>query len=136
MTQDAVQNLETARRYLAAIERGDEPHCVGQFLHPQIVAEELPNRISPHGARRERAAMLEGVERGRELLRSQSYEITSEIAAGNRVVLEVVWRGMLARSLGDQLAAGTTLRARLAIFLEFRDGQIVAQRNYDCYDPC
>jgi ketosteroid isomerase-like protein len=26
------------------------------------------------------------------------------------------------------------LRAHLGVFLEFRDGRIVAQRNYDCYE--
>ena len=31
--------------------------------------------------------------------------------------------------------AGQTLRARFAIFLEFRDGRIARQRNYDCFDP-
>ena len=25
--------------------------------------------------------------------------------------------------------------ARFAIFLDFRDGRIVRQRNYDCFDP-
>jgi ketosteroid isomerase-like protein len=27
------------------------------------------------------------------------------------------------------------MRAHIAAFLEFRDGKIVAQRNYDCYEP-
>jgi ketosteroid isomerase-like protein len=27
------------------------------------------------------------------------------------------------------------MRAHIAAFLEFRDGRIVAQRNYDCYEP-
>jgi len=26
------------------------------------------------------------------------------------------------------------LRAHIAAFLEFRDGRIIAQRNYDCYE--
>lgn len=31
--------------------------------------------------------------------------------------------------------AGQVLRARFGVFLDFRDGRIVRQRNYDCFDP-
>jgi ketosteroid isomerase-like protein len=134
MSQEESRHLDLAQRYLAALERGAGSEEIGQFLHPDIVAEELPNRLAPGGVRRDRAAMLEGVERGRQLLAGQSYEITGAVASGDRVALEVRWWGTLAAEFG-QLAAGTTLRARLAVFLEFRDGRIVAQRNYDCYEP-
>jgi hypothetical protein len=33
------------------------------------------------------------------------------------------------------LAPGTGMKASIATFLMFRDGRIVAQRNYDCYPP-
>ena len=33
------------------------------------------------------------------------------------------------------LAAGSEMRAFVAMFLTFRDGEIVSQRNYDCYLP-
>ncbi|WP_328841277.1 hypothetical protein [Streptomyces europaeiscabiei] len=55
------------------------------------------------------------------------------VAADAQVALEVTWSGTLAVSLGD-LTAGQVLRARIAAFLEFRDGKIIAQRNYDCYE--
>ena len=35
----------------------------------------------------------------------------------------------------DVASKGTTMRARFAIFFEFRNGQIARQRNYDCFDP-
>jgi ketosteroid isomerase-like protein len=35
----------------------------------------------------------------------------------------------------EQGAAGGEMRAYFAVFFEFRDGKIVAQRNYDCFDP-
>jgi ketosteroid isomerase-like protein len=135
MSSEAERNLDRARQYLAALERGADAKTVAPFLHPQLIAEELPNRLSPEGVRRDRQAMLAGVERGRQLIESQSFEITGALAAGNCVVLEVSWSGTLAATLNDQLTAGKTLRARLAVFLEFKGGQIVAQRNYDCYDP-
>jgi ketosteroid isomerase-like protein len=49
---------------------------------------------------------------------------------GNTVALEVVWTGELAIPFGT-LTAGSELRAHSAMFMEFRDGKIVAQRNYD-----
>jgi len=27
------------------------------------------------------------------------------------------------------------MRARFAVFLDFRDGKITRQRNYDCFEP-
>jgi ketosteroid isomerase-like protein len=30
---------------------------------------------------------------------------------------------------------GDVMRAHFATFIEFRDGKIVAQRNYDCFEP-
>jgi len=42
---------------------------------------------------------------------------------------------MALRQPFDSLPAGGTMRAHVAIFLEFRNGKIVAQRHYDCYEP-
>ena len=65
---------------------------------------------------------------------SQSYTIFHETDAGNLVILEVLWEGTLAVSF-QSLLPGTTIRAHFAIFLEFRNGKIIEQRNYDCFDP-
>jgi len=127
-------NLDLARRYLAALERGDDARAVGEFLNDEIVAQEFPNRLVATGQTRDRAEMLAGVERGRELMQSQCYDVLSAMAVGESVALEVAWSGTLAVPFGP-LAAGSTLRARVAIFLEFQDGRIIAQRNYDCYEP-
>ena len=35
----------------------------------------------------------------------------------------------------SSLAAGQDMRVSSAMFLELRDGRIVAQRNYDCFEP-
>jgi ketosteroid isomerase-like protein len=50
------------------------------------------------------------------------------------VALEVQWSGTLAIALGS-LPAGGEMRARFAVFLEFRGDRIARQRNYDCFDP-
>jgi len=64
----------------------------------------------------------------------QKYEIKNELSSGDTVALELVWTGTLAVPFQSQ-PAGTQMRAHFAAFLQFKDGKIVAQRNYDCYDP-
>lgn len=40
----------------------------------------------------------------------------------------------MAREIGP-FAAGSRLSARLATFLRFREGKIMSQTDYLCYDP-
>ena len=54
------------------------------------------------------------------------------MGAGSLVMIEYEWSGVLAVPMGS-LAPGDTLRGNCAVSLEFRDGQIVRQRNYDCF---
>lgn len=127
-------NLEIAREYLRAIERGATGEALAQFFAPDVTHEEFPNRLSPNGRRNGLAGMLEGAEKGQKILAKQHYEIQHELQAGNRVALEVIWTGTMAVSAGT-LTAGQDMRAHFAVFLEFREAKIVAQRNYDCFDP-
>ena len=127
-------NLDNARRYLAAIERGATGAELAAFFTDDVVQEELPNRLVPSGARRDLAAILEGAERGQQILAAQRFEVRSGLAAGERVVLEVRWTGSFTIPLGT-LPPGGEMRAHFAMFLDFRDGRIAAQRNYDCFEP-
>jgi len=79
------------------------------------------------------AAALEGAERGKKLMARQIYRITHEIADGDRVALEVEWLGTLAVPFGALLAGGQ-VKALSGVFLDFREGKIIRQRNYDCYE--
>jgi ketosteroid isomerase-like protein len=126
-------NLEKARRYLKCIEDGTFPE-IAELLAPGMVIEQLPNRIYPKGSRQTVSGMSEAFEKGRKLLSSQTYQIKNEIVNGNSIALEVLWTGWLAVPLGT-LAAGSKMRAHCAMFLEFADGRIVLQRNYDCFEP-
>jgi ketosteroid isomerase-like protein len=127
-------NLETARQYLAAIQRGATGDALAQFFVPDVVQQEFPNRVVPNGKRRNLAEMLEGAERGQKILSAQRFEIRSAVATGDRVILEVLWVGTLAIAFGT-IPAGGEMRAYSAMFFEFRDGKIAAQRNYDCFEP-
>jgi ketosteroid isomerase-like protein len=133
-TLERKSNLEIARDYLRAIEKGATGDALTRFFAPDVTHEEFPNRLSPRGSRNDLAAMLMGAERGQKVVSSQHYEIQREMESGNRVALEVIWTGTLAVPMAT-LAAGAEMRAHFAVFLDFRDGQIAAQRNYDCFDP-
>jgi predicted ester cyclase len=127
-------NGEIAREYLRAIEAGETGENLARFLDPEVMLEEFPNRLSPQGRRSGLAQALEAAERGQKLLAGQSYEIHSVIENGKRLALEVTWIGTLKIPV-ENLPAGSQMRARFAVFLEFRNARIVAQRNYDCFDP-
>lgn len=127
-------NLETARRYLQALENNADRETLAQFFDSAIIQEEFPNRLNPNGGRSDYATMLQRAEQGKQLLVSQQYTLTNALESNNIVVLEIIWTATLAvRS--PTLPADGQMRAHFAVFLEFRDGKIIAQRNYDCFDP-
>ena len=127
------ENLDAARRYLATIEKGEVEGTL-QFFAPDAVQEEFPNRLSPNGAKRDLEDLREGAERGRRAMSAQTFDVLNAVAIGNQVVLEVRWTGTLTLGFAS-IPAGGQLHARFAVFLEFRDGKIVRQRNYDCFEP-
>ena len=127
-------NLDTAKRYLKAIEDGVPFEEVAAFFTEDVVQEEFPNRLMPNGARRELGDMREGAARGRQVMSAQRYEILRAVSEGDSVALEVQWTGTLAVPYGS-IPVGGEMRARFGVFLDFRDGRICRQRNYDCFDP-
>lgn len=126
-------SAERVQRYLQAVEAFDE-HEVSALLAEGAVFHELPNRLKPSGETRDRAAMLEGLRRGRAVLVGQRYQVLRIVEDGDHVAVEAIWTGTLAIALGS-LSPGDTMRARSAMFFELRDGKVFVQRNYDCFDP-
>lgn len=126
--------LELAHEYLKAIEHGATGETLARFFDPEVTQTEFPNLLTPHGAQRDLTALLHSAEKGQQVMASQSYTILHEFVAGNHVILEVLWEGTLAIPFRSG-PPGQTLRARFAVFLEFRNGKIFRQRNYDCFDP-
>ena len=130
----AAENALQARRYLRAIENGVAFDELQKFLAPGITLETMPNRLLPQGSRDDLAGMRISSERGKKIMASQKYEIQNEVAAGDQVALEVNWTGTLAVPY-ETIPQGGQMRARFAMFLNFQDGKIVSQRNYDCFEP-
>jgi ketosteroid isomerase-like protein len=123
-------NLELARSYLQSIERGG---TLEPFFASEVEFVIYPNSLVPQVNRHNLAGALDGAERGRKIMARQKYLITDELVEGDRVALEVEWTGTLALPFGG-LPAGGQMKAYFAMFLEFREGKIVAQRNYDCFE--
>lgn len=126
-------NAAIARRFVEAVESGATGERLAAFLHDDAEQLELPNRLFPEGARRDRATILASAEKGQKVLRSQRYEILNLVASGKHVAIEMSWRGELAVPLGAKVP-GDFLSGRFAFFLEIEDGRIRSMRNYDCYD--
>lgn len=127
-------NAEIVRSFLTRIAAGAEPEEIASFYADDCEQVEFPNRLVPAGMVRDRAALEAAAGAGKNVLRSQSFEVVSLTEAKDFVALEAVWRGILAVPVGT-LAAGETMTANFAQFFEFHDGKIHRQRNYDCFHP-
>ena len=129
-----VQNLETARRYISSLSSGAPPSDLEQFLGADFLQEEFPNKFSPSGATRDLQQTKEARARGQALLKAESFEVLHAVASADVVAMELKWTGTVREGSGP-FAAGQVLRARFAVFLEFSEGRITRQRNYDCFEP-
>jgi ketosteroid isomerase-like protein len=129
-----LRNVALARQYLKALESGPTGDELAQFFAPEVVLEIFPGKFFPNGSRDDLAGILAAAERGKKVMTSQKYEIRNEVADGDKVALEIDWTGTLAVAF-KTIPKGGQMRARFAAFLEFNEGKIVSQRNYDCYEP-
>lgn len=121
------------RNYLAALEAGDETAVFACF-HPKIEQIEWPNALVKTGATRDLAHLKASFAKGKTVIDGQRYDIKKLFGAGDEVAFEAVWTGVLQVPLRS-LKAGDTMTAYIASFLTFRDGLIVSQRSYDCFEP-
>jgi ketosteroid isomerase-like protein len=134
MTMTATDNLTIARRYLDALETAVGGESLAEFFTKDVVQEEFPNRLSPIGSHRDLAGILEAAKKGKRVMRAQKFEILNSISDGDVIAMEVFWSGYLAVAV-DTLPANSEMRAHFSMWLEFRDGKICRQHNYDCFDP-
>jgi ketosteroid isomerase-like protein len=125
--------IERVVAYLRAIEHGDLEAVLASYA-PDAVQVEWPNRLKSQGAERGLRQVASDFERGKALLASQSYEIVRTLEGEGYAVVEMIWKGRLAVSMGH-LAAGTEMVAHSAVAFDFDGDRIRAQRNYDCFDP-
>ena len=127
-------NLDIARDYVRALEAGVVGDALARFFAPDVEFHEKPNRISPHGSTSDLNKALQGAERGQQMFSRQTYTIINTLTEGERVALELDWVGITKVQL-QNLPPGSAMRDHAAIFLQFRDGRIVRQSHYDCFEP-
>jgi len=129
------RNLDLVRCYLAAVaDPAETPATLGRFMHDEMVFDELPNAVAPRGACRDRAAIAAAWEKGAQVITGQRYDVIGALTEGDRVAVELVWTGTLKVPYGPR-PAGSQMRAHVSAVFELRDGRILRQRNYDCYEP-
>ena len=127
-------NVARVHQYLQAVAAMGGPETVADFFAPDVVFQEFPNRIAPQGRVRRFADLGAAYGQGRKILQSQAYNVQRIVEAGDEVAVELEWHGILAVPVMN-LPAESEMKAFVAMFLTFRDGKIVSQRNYDCYSP-
>lgn len=107
---------------------------LASFFHPDAEQVEYPSLMRPAGHRRSLDEMGEGADLGRQIIRSQEYDVHTVVEEGDQVAVQLTWTAVLAQEVGG-LAAGSRLVAHVAAFYLFRDGLVLRQSSYDCYEP-
>lgn len=130
----APDHLPFLRRYLDAVSRMAVGEELASYYDKDAIQEEYPNKITPVTARRTLPDILAASERGKKIMASQSFEILNFMQAGDKVAVEMLWTGTLSVPVAS-IPAGGQMKARFGVFIEMRDGKILSQRNYDCFEP-
>ena len=134
LTQVQHDNVALVLLFLRALEAQQAGAQLADYFSPDLVQEELPNRLVVRGAKRDLGAVLAASERGQHVISSQTYDVWNTVASGDTVAVEMRWTARLAvEALG--LPPGGELRGHFSAFFQIRDGRICAIRNYDCYEP-
>jgi ketosteroid isomerase-like protein len=134
-TEDPTRtNLELARRYLQILERDTSDPALLALFDSDFVFHEQPNRLNPNGRTLRGDELRALTAKAKQIILEQRYDVKNALASGSEVAMEVEWTGRFNIGFAST-PAGQPIRARLGLFLTFRAGKILSQRNYDCYEP-
>ncbi|MBV8254804.1 MAG: nuclear transport factor 2 family protein [Chitinophaga sp.] len=128
------EKLAVVYRYFQLLENFsvDAAEFAGIF-HPNIIQTEYPNQMSNDIKQRNFDIILESMATTRLILKSQHYSVLKAIENGNTLVVEAKWTGEIGVDAG-KFRRGQVMKAFICSIIEFRDGKIYRQRNYDCYE--
>jgi ketosteroid isomerase-like protein len=122
------------RQLYAAIEAGLTGDELRRFWHPDAEQVEYPSVLRPRGHRRGLDELIAGSELGLTTVRDQHYEVHTLVEQGDEMAVQLTWTATVAQDLGA-VGAGTLLVSHVAAFYVFRDGLVLRQSSYDCYEP-
>ena len=125
--------LTIAKNYLKALKAGKSGKELAIFFHPDVIQTELPNRLNPKGVTNDLNQILERIGKSKKLLKTQNFEITEAVVGENIVAMQIIWTGVVATSVGT-ISTGQTMKGHFAMFLQFQNGQIIKQTNYNCFE--
>jgi ketosteroid isomerase-like protein len=127
-------NEQLIRDLYVAVERDEMADDPMSYWHADAEQVEYPSLLRPGGHTRDLAGIVAGAQAGRALIREQHYDIHTVIEQDDRLAVQFTWRGTLAIDAAGMIA-GSELVAHIAAFYEMRDGRILRQSSYDCYEP-
>ncbi len=135
MTKKHPEVREVVERYYATVaDLAASPESLGRLLAKDVTITERPNPITPRGSVRGRKESVTGFESGKTLLSEQEFIVHEILVDNDRAAVRATWRATIGEAAGP-LPAGTQLLAHVASFLTVRDGVIVEQESFDCYEP-
>jgi hypothetical protein len=125
------EHLDLLRELYAAVCAGAD---LARFWHPDAEQIEYPSLLRPAGHRRPLADLLAAAELGRKIVAGQRYDLLNALEQDDRAAVQLTWTATVAQDLPG-IPAGTRLTAHVAAFYRFRDGLVLQQSSYDCYEP-
>ncbi|PSL49439.1 ketosteroid isomerase-like protein [Chitinophaga niastensis] len=128
------EKLALVYRYFQLLESfSADPVEFASIFHPNIIQTEYPNQLSNDIKQRNFDIMLESMVTNKIILKSQHFSVLKVVEAGNTLVVEAKWTGEIGVDAG-RFRRGQVMKAFICTIIEFRDGKIYRQRNYDCYE--
>lgn len=124
---------EHLRKMYVAIAGGASGSELSSFFHPDAEQVEYPSLVRPSGHTRPLAEMLGAADIGAQMIQNQHYDVHTVISQGDQVAVQLTWTATAAVNLGT-IPQGTDLVAHVAAFYVFRDGLVLRQSSYDCYE--
>ena len=117
-----------------AISDGASGDRLRSFFHPDAEQVEYPSLMRPHGHRRPLEEMVAAADLGLAMIRDQKYDVHHVVEQGDHAAVQLTWTATMAVDAGP-IPAGTALVSHVAAFYDFRDGLVLRQSSYDCYEP-
>lgn len=130
----AEEHIRIVKKFLSALEQFcDQEEVFAEVLHPEFQQKEFPNLLNKSGQESDFYHAVERAGKAKNILSRQVYQITNIVSDADQIVAELRWEGWMAIDAGP-LKQGQKVTAYICVVIEFKDGKIYRQRNYDCFD--